>query len=111
MLNAINPHYIRSRPYRPLPGTPMYEEYGQGDFHLPDPHEQLREMKLTMERLHVTSRVCFDHAGNYWRGPNGGILLSHDYEGYGFPEQKAEVLALIEKGLRVKHRIPEFLRL
>ena len=49
--------------------------------------------------LDVTSKVCFDHAGNYWKSPNGGYLLSLGYEGYQFPNQKAELLALIDSGL------------
>ena len=111
VLSAINPHYIRSRPFRPLPGTPVYDAVEKGEFQLLTPQEQLQELKLTMEELDVTSRVCFDHAGNYWRSPGGGLLLSHDYEGYKFPEQKPEVIARIESGFSVKHRMPEFLRM
>ncbi|MBS3810189.1 MAG: radical SAM protein [Desulfobacterales bacterium] len=111
VLSAINPHYIRSRPFRPLPGTPMHEAYQDGSFLLSDPQEQLKELKLTMEELDVTSRVCFDHAGNYWRGPEGGLMLSHDYEGYKFPEQKEEVIARIEAGFTTRHPLPEFLRM
>jgi hypothetical protein len=48
--------------------------------------------------LDVTFKVCCDHAGNYWKNRNGGYLLSLSYEGYQFPERKAEVLALIEEG-------------
>ena len=64
-----------------------------------------------MENLSVTSKVCFDHAGNYWRNRNGGLLLSHSYEGYKFPEEKQRVLELIEEGLKAGNRVPEFLNL
>lgn len=112
VLNEINPHYIRSRPFRPLPGTPMYEEYQEGSFRLLSPGQQLLELRMTVEELEVTSRVCFDHAGNYWRSRDGGLLFSHDYEGYKFPERKPHVLALIEEGLQYgQQRMPEFLRL
>jgi len=111
VLNAINPHYIRSRPFRPLPGTPMYEEYEQGSLRLLTPAEQLRELQLTVQNLEVTSRVCFDHMANYWRGRNKGLLFSHDYEGYKFPEQKEHVLALIEDGLQYGQKEPSFLQL
>ncbi len=111
VLNAINPHYIRSRPFRPLPGTPMYEEYEQGSLQLLTPAEQLRELQLTVQNLEVTSRVCFDHMANYWRGRNKGLLFSHDYEGYKFPEQKAHVLALIDDGLQYGQQEPSFLQL
>jgi hypothetical protein len=64
------------------------------------PKEQLQEIHQTLEALDVTSRVCFDHAGNYWTGSDGRLLLSQSYEGYAFPEQKAQVLAVIETGIR-----------
>jgi hypothetical protein len=54
---------------------------------------------MMMEVLNVTSRICFDHAGNYWRSPKGGLLFSQSYEGYQFPEKKQTVLDLIEEGL------------
>ncbi|MBS3779235.1 MAG: radical SAM protein, partial [Desulfovermiculus sp.] len=111
VLNQINPHYIRSRPFRPLPGTPMYEEYQEGTLRLLTPAEQLQELRLTMQNLEVTSRVCFDHMANYWRGRSGGLLFTHDYEGYKFPEQKEHVLALIEDGLQYGQKEPSFLGL
>ena len=111
VLNEINPHYIRSRPFRPLPGSALYEEYQKGTLQLLTPAQQLQELRLTVQGLEVTSRLCFDHAGNYWRGSGGGLLFSHDYEGYKFPEQKEHVLALIEDGLKYGQRIPTFLGL
>lgn len=99
VLNAINPHYIRSRPFRPIPSTPMHDDFQAGSLQLLAPEEQLRELKLTIENLDVTSRVCFDHDGNDWRDNRGQLLFSHNYEGYQFPREKANVLALIEKGL------------
>jgi radical SAM superfamily enzyme YgiQ (UPF0313 family) len=111
VLSAINPHYIRSRPFRPLPGTPMYDQYQKGTLQLLSATEQLRELALTMENLDVTSKVCFDHAGNYWRNSRGGLMFSHDYEGYKFPEQKAEVLEKIKDGLNTDHPMPGFLQM
>ena len=49
--------------------------------------------------LDVTWKVCFDHAGNYWKNRSGGYLLSLSSEGYQFPDRKPEVLALIDEGL------------
>jgi radical SAM superfamily enzyme YgiQ (UPF0313 family) len=111
VLNAINPHYIRSRPVFPAPGTPLHQQLANGAFQLLDPHEQLVELKVMLQQLDVTSRVCFDHAANYWRNPAGGLLFSHGYEGYQFPDQKAAVLALVERGLSVRSRRPAFFRL
>ena len=99
VLNEINPHYIRSRPFFPAPGTPLSDRYNAGEFTRQTPREQLSELKTMMETLDFTARVCFDHAGNYWRDRHGGLLFSQSYEGYKFPEEKERVLDLIEEGL------------
>jgi radical SAM superfamily enzyme YgiQ (UPF0313 family) len=101
-MNEINPHYIRSRPFFPSPGTPLFDEHESGDFEPLSPSEQLIELKLMMEELEFTSKVCFDHAGNYWRGKNGGLLFTQSYEGYKFPEQKPLVLRLLEEGIEAQ---------
>jgi len=106
VLNAIHPHYIRSRPFYPVPGTPLCQEHDSGQFQPLSPSEQLIELKLMMEELDFTSRVCFDHAGNYWRGKNGRLLLSQSYEGYQFPEQKSFVLGLLEQGIEAQRGVP-----
>ncbi len=99
VLNLINPHYIRSRPFTPRPGTIFYENAAGNDLEQMSPGEQLLEIRETLKSLDVTSRVCFDHAGNYWSGPDGRLLLSQSYEGYPFPEKKDQVLSLIETGI------------
>ena len=107
VLNEINPNYIRSRPLSPSPGSPLFETCSKGEFQLLTPREQLIELKLMMEELNVTSKVCFDHAGNYWRGQHGGFLFSQSYEGYRFPDEKPGVLKLIEEGIEVQKDTPE----
>jgi len=102
VLSEIDPHYIRSRPLRAWPGTPLAAEMEAGDFEMLTPTGQLRELRLTMQELSVTGRVCFDHAGNYWRNRRGGLLFSQSYEGYPFPGEKQTVLDLIDEGLKVK---------
>jgi len=101
VLTAINPHYIRSRPFVPRMGTPIYEEYERGDLHLSSPHERLEEVQLMIENLDVTSRVCFDHAMNAWLDRRGGLLFRQNYEGYQFAEEKPLVLERIQEGLDV----------
>ena len=101
VMNAIDPHYIRSRPFRPVPGTPMFDSYQKGEFTLQSPKDQLMELKRMMETLEFNARVCFDHAGNYWKNKHGGLLFNQSYEGYKFPEQKQTVLDLIAEGLKV----------
>lgn len=106
VLNEINPHYIRSRPFFPMPGTPLFEAHESGDYQPLSPRGQLHELKLMMAELEVTSKVCFDHAANWWIGKNGGLLLTHSYEGYKFPEQKPRVLQLIDEGIKVQEDNP-----
>lgn len=111
VLNAINPHYIRSRPFRPIPGTPLHQQVQAGDITLLTGREQLEELKTMIQDLEVTGKVCFDHAMNYWQRPGGSLLLTHDYEGYKFPEEKSRLLALIEEGLGFDQMPPRRLHL
>lgn len=99
VLNEINPHYIRSRPFFPAPGTPIQKDFEQGKLHLLSVGEQLTELKIMMEALTFTAKVCFDHDGNHWSDETGRRIFSLDYEGYQFPDEKETILALIEKGL------------
>jgi len=101
VLNAINPHYIRSRPFVPSSRTPIYEELAQRRLKVSSRHDRLEELRVTIEGLDVTSRVCFDHMMNSWRNRRGGLLFHQDYEGYKFPEEKQHVLDLIQEGLSV----------
>lgn len=101
VLTAIKPHYIRSRPFVPRPGTPIFAEYEQGRLHISSPHERLEELRVMIEGLNVASRVCFDHQMNSWSNRLGGLLFHQDYEGYKFPEEKPLVLELIREGLSI----------
>jgi radical SAM superfamily enzyme YgiQ (UPF0313 family) len=101
VLSAIDPHYIRSRPLIPRSPTPIFEEYQTGRFQVSSPHERLKEIKILVEGLNVTSRLCFDHLGNSWAGRDDLPLFRRDYEGYKFPKEKQLVLELIEEGLRI----------
>jgi radical SAM superfamily enzyme YgiQ (UPF0313 family) len=106
VLNEINPHFIRSRPFVPMYNTPMFEAYRKGEFELTSQHERLQEIKLMIENLQVTSRVCFDHSHNpsYRLGNRFIPLLKQDYSGYQFPEEKQVVLDLIIKGLEIDEK-------
>ena len=105
VLNEINPHYIRFRPFVPRPNTPLFDEYRSGKLQILSPHERLRELKTMIEGLTVTSRVCFDHMMNAWRKESGELLFTYDYEGYKFPKEEGVVLELIEEGLRVSESL------
>ena len=103
VLNQINPHFIRLRPYVPKAGTPMFEDYQKGEFELTSPHERLLEIGLMIRQLEVTSRICFDHAHNpsYWSGNRLIPLLKQDYDGYKLSKEKETVLEIINEGLRM----------
>ncbi|MFH1605635.1 MAG: radical SAM protein [Pseudomonadota bacterium] len=102
VLSAINPHYIRSRPLVPRPGTPIFDDVAQGRLTLSSPHQRLQELAHMIGSLDVTSRVCFDHAMNAWADRRGRLLFRQDYEGYRFPDEKALVLDRIQEGLAVE---------
>jgi len=106
VLNEINPHYIRSRPFVPSPGSPILEDFQSGAFQTLSGEEQLKELRVMIEELEVTSKVCFDHAGNYWRNRRGNLLFTQDYEGYRFPAEKLKVLALIREGIEAQRIVP-----
>ena len=107
VLNEINPHFIRLRPFVPSDNTPMLEAYQRGEFELTSPHQRLQEIKLMIENLQVTSGVCFDHNLNasYWSGNRLIPLMKQDYDGYKFPEEKEVVLELINKGLQLDEKL------
>jgi radical SAM superfamily enzyme YgiQ (UPF0313 family) len=67
VLNRINPDFIRLRTFMPFPGTPLYDQYRQGEFGLLTPHEALRETRLFVEHLQgIESQLLSDHVSNYW---------------------------------------------
>ncbi|MEM2369930.1 MAG: radical SAM protein [Candidatus Bathyarchaeia archaeon] len=103
VLNEINPDFVRSRRFIPRKGTPLYEEWKNGVFQLLSPHEELREIRMMVERLEITGRVCFDHYINPAYRTNFGYvwLFKQDYNGYKFPEEKSKVLEIIEYGLKI----------
>jgi len=105
VLNEIDPHYIRLRPFVPRKGTPLFDACKNGELQLTSPHERLREIKTMVEPLSVTSHLCFDHMMNGWRKESGQLLFTQDYEGYKLPEEKDRVLELIEEGLRVSESL------
>ncbi|MFC1949912.1 radical SAM protein [Chloroflexota bacterium] len=107
VLNEINPHFIRLRPFVPGYGTPMLEAYLKGEFELTSPYERLREIRLMVENLEVTSGVCFDHNFNttYRSGSSLIPLMKQDYDGYKFPGEKELLLELIDRGLQMDESV------
>jgi radical SAM superfamily enzyme YgiQ (UPF0313 family) len=97
VLNAIDPHYIRVRSLMLVPGTPLWDEHAAGEFEPLSRYEILAEIGALIDALDVTSRVCFDHIAN-------PPIFRQDWEGYKFPEEKAAVLELIERALKLARR-------
>jgi radical SAM superfamily enzyme YgiQ (UPF0313 family) len=107
VLNEINPHFIRLRPFVPSADTPMLEAYKKGEFEMLSPHEILREVRVMIENLEVDSVVCFDHNLNTsYRSGNVVVpLMKQDYNGYKFPDEKETVLGLIDKALGLDEKL------
>jgi radical SAM superfamily enzyme YgiQ (UPF0313 family) len=103
VLNAIDPHYVRMRPFMLVPGTPLWEEYAAGDFEPLSRYEVLEEIGALVEGLEVISRVCFDHYAN-------PPIFRQDWEGYKFPQEKAAVLELIERAFDAIRKATESTR-
>ena len=103
VLNGIDPDYIRSRPLAPRQGTPIADAYLRGELALLSPHGLIREIQILVEKLTVSSRLCFDHALNpCMRSEFGYVpLFDQSYEGYKMPDEKERLLAIIEKGLKI----------
>jgi len=104
VLNAINPGFIRSRVFTPFPGTPIFDDYMNNKLELLSPHERLKEIKILVAGLDVTSRICFDHFRNPAYSSATGQLVhifKQDNNGYKLPEEKEFLLELIEKGLKI----------
>lgn len=93
VLNEINPHFIRFRTLVPLPGTPVYEWYMSDEFQLLTPHEALREALRIVEKLEVSSVVCFDHVSN-----------PYPVQDAKFPEEKRRLIQDLKLALTLDRR-------
>lgn len=87
VLNEINPSYIRLRTFVPTVGSLLAEEFANGSFKLLDPYEALREIRILLENLEVTSYLASDHYLDFW-----------DISGQ-LPEDKGKMLAEIDYAL------------
>ncbi len=110
VLNRFSPHYIRSRTFAPIPGTPLADEYARGDFQFLRPHGLVREIGKFIENLDVKSKLCFDHATNpCYRSMSGLRYVFHQgYEGYPMPQEKEHLLSIVEEALKIdENRFPK----
>jgi coproporphyrinogen III oxidase-like Fe-S oxidoreductase len=102
ILTEIDPDYGGALTLTMVPGTPLYEQWRQGEFHLISPIQSLEELKTIIENSNFTN--CFFssmHASNYFsvRGT--------------LPRDKERMLKEIEGVLAARDPAllrPEFLR-
>jgi radical SAM superfamily enzyme YgiQ (UPF0313 family) len=88
VLNQVDPHFIRVRTFVPPPNFPLNETMGEGGFELASPETILKETRLLLEKLEVTSQFLSDHISN---------LLPLDGK---LPEDKEKMIQMIDEGLR-----------
>jgi radical SAM superfamily enzyme YgiQ (UPF0313 family) len=88
VLNQIDPHFIRVRTFIPQPNSPLYEAMEKGGFQPASPETILKETKLLLETLQVTSQFLSDHISN--------LLPLHGK----LPEDKEKMIQTIEEALK-----------
>jgi hypothetical protein len=88
VLNQIDPHFIRVRTFIPQPNSSVYEAITEGRFQPPRPETILKETKLLLERLQVTSQFLSDHISN--------LLPLHGK----LPEDQKKMIQMIEEVLK-----------
>ena len=88
VLNQIDPHFIRVRTFIPQPGSPLYDAMEAGRFQPPGPETILKETKLLLEKLEVTSEFLSDHISN--------LLPLHGK----LPQERERMVEMVEEALR-----------
>jgi radical SAM superfamily enzyme YgiQ (UPF0313 family) len=91
VLNQIDPHFIRVRTFIPQPNSSLYDAMEEGRFQPALPETILKETRLLLKELEVTSQFMSDHISNLV--PLHGKL----------PEEKGKMIQLIDevvKGLQ-----------
>ena len=100
VLSAIDPEYVGALSLMLIPETPLYEDYRQGRFHMPDPMGLLAELRTMIAHTRLSGGLFHaNHASNYL--PIRARL----------PEDREKTLALIDAALAGRVALkPEFLR-
>lgn len=100
LLSAMDPNFVGALTVMLIPGTPLYQDYVQGKFTLPDELGLLRELREMIAHTNLTRGYFFsNHASNYL--PVKAKL----------PSGKRKALDLIDAALRGEVGLkPEWLR-
>jgi len=88
VLNQIDPHFIRVRTFIPQPDSPLYEAMVKGRFQPASPETILKETKLLLQKIQVTSQFLSDHISN--------LLPLHGK----LPEDKEKMIQMIGEALK-----------
>ncbi|MCX8116887.1 MAG: radical SAM protein [Desulfobacterota bacterium] len=88
VLNQIDPHFIRVRTLIPQPNSQLFEDMMEGRFRSASPETILKETRLLLKELQVTSQFLSDHISNLV--PLHGKL----------PEAKEEMIRVIDRVLK-----------
>jgi radical SAM superfamily enzyme YgiQ (UPF0313 family) len=88
VLNQIDPHFIRVRTFIPQPNSSICEAMTEGRFQPSQPETILKETKLLLQNLQVTSQFLSDHISN--------LLPLHGK----LPDDKEKMIQMIEGALR-----------
>ncbi len=100
VLSAIDPDYVGALSLMLIPGTPLHQEYENGDFQLIEADEMLAELGVMISSTTLSNGLFHaNHASNYL--PIRAKM----------PEEKKKTLALISQALEGKIELkPEFMR-
>lgn len=102
ILTDLDPDYVGALSVIVVPGTPLYEDFKQGRFRLPDPFGLIQELRTMIAESSFTNCVFrSNHASNYL--PVKATL----------PRDKPKILEAIDKVLITRDQTslrPEFLR-
>ena len=94
VLNGIDPHFIRVRTCVPQPDSPLYHSMMEGRFKSSSPETILKETRLLLQELHVTSQFLSDHVSN--------LLPLHGK----LPDEKERMIEMIDEALEGLKRDP-----
>jgi hypothetical protein len=89
LLTDTDPEYVGALSLQIRPGAPIYEEWREGKFKLPDKFQMIKELEIIVENTNLTDGYFFsNHISNY-------LPIKAK-----FPEDKERVLLEIRKVLK-----------
>ncbi|MDA2920327.1 radical SAM protein [Desulfobacterota bacterium AH_259_B03_O07] len=66
LLTATDPEYVGALSLQLRPGAPIFEEWEQGKFELPDKFQMIKELEIMVENTNLTGGYFFsNHISNY----------------------------------------------